>query len=178
MTLVQQRVGLQRRSRGRHPAMDRHVEREPATLHLDQNRRRNPQVPRKISGAHFRRDTLVQCISTRRRRRPLSKTHKHHSTVHVQGGHGESRSMRVLMVTASSRPWGVLVSQSRRRPVSSRTRRLLVEEAADGLGDLITVVDGTESELDLLRGRAVDASIRPRSSWCGVRRCPRSAFEV
>src|SRR4249919_3460009 len=44
---------------GRHPAMDRHVEREPETLHLDQNRRRNPQLPRKISGAHFRRRTLV-----------------------------------------------------------------------------------------------------------------------
>jgi hypothetical protein len=40
--------------------MDRHLEREPETLHLDQNRRRNPQLARKISGAHFRRDTLVR----------------------------------------------------------------------------------------------------------------------
>ena len=39
--------------------MDRHVEREPETLHLDQNRRRYPQRARKISGAHFRRDTLA-----------------------------------------------------------------------------------------------------------------------
>ena len=34
------------------------LERGPETLHLDQNRRRNPQLARKISGAHFRRDTL------------------------------------------------------------------------------------------------------------------------
>ena len=32
---------------------------EPETLRLDQNRRRNPQLPRQISGANFRRDTLV-----------------------------------------------------------------------------------------------------------------------
>jgi hypothetical protein len=42
----------------KYPAMDRHVEREPETLHVDQNRRRNPQFPRKISGAYFGRGTL------------------------------------------------------------------------------------------------------------------------
>ena len=35
----------------------------PETLRLDQNRRRNPQLASKISGAHFRRDTLVRAFA-------------------------------------------------------------------------------------------------------------------
>jgi transposase len=58
--LIRRGVHTSRRCpRGRHPRLDRHLEPEPETLHLDQNRRRNPQLPRKISGAYFRRRTLV-----------------------------------------------------------------------------------------------------------------------
>jgi hypothetical protein len=45
--------------RSRHPRLDRHLERESQTIRLDQDRRRDPQLPHKMSGANFRRRTLV-----------------------------------------------------------------------------------------------------------------------
>ena len=39
--------------------LDRHLEREPPALHLDQDRRRDPQLPRRLSTPNFRRGTLV-----------------------------------------------------------------------------------------------------------------------
>src|SRR6476620_12610842 len=43
----------------RHPRLDHNVEREPKTLRLDQNRRRDTRTPRHISTAHSWRGTLA-----------------------------------------------------------------------------------------------------------------------
>ena len=45
--------------RSRHPRLDRELESRPAAVHLDQNRRRDPQLTGKIYRADFRRGTLV-----------------------------------------------------------------------------------------------------------------------
>ena len=45
-------------------AMDQDLEREPAPVHLDQDRRRNPQLPRKIYRTNFGRRTLVSRVGS------------------------------------------------------------------------------------------------------------------
>ncbi len=42
----------------RRPQLDHRMERQPKTVPLDQNRRRNPRLPRRIYGEDFRRATL------------------------------------------------------------------------------------------------------------------------
>jgi hypothetical protein len=67
-----------RRPRIRHPRLDRHLAPKPPTVRLDQNRRQNPQLPREISGANFRRMTLVGEIDRDRRRTLVPNIRQHH----------------------------------------------------------------------------------------------------
>src|SRR5213592_1332911 len=45
--------------RERHPRLDRRLEYPPQALHLDQDRRGDPRIPREILPTNFRRMTLV-----------------------------------------------------------------------------------------------------------------------
>src|SRR6476620_131979 len=60
----------------RHSRLDRSLERTPPTLHLDQDRRRNPRTPQLISSTNsWRRtldvvDTVLSTAAYRPRRRP------------------------------------------------------------------------------------------------------------
>lgn len=46
-------------TRGRHPRLDRDLEREPAPVRLDRHSRRDPPLPLKVSGADFRHGALT-----------------------------------------------------------------------------------------------------------------------
>jgi hypothetical protein len=52
---AQERAG----PRSRHPRLDRALERQPAAIRLDQDRRRDPQLTGKVSSTNFRRSILV-----------------------------------------------------------------------------------------------------------------------
>ncbi len=60
----------------RHPDLDHHLKRQPATLHLNQNRRPNPRINRQLLQTNQRLTTLAavsDAARRRRRRRPLHR---------------------------------------------------------------------------------------------------------
>src|SRR6266581_355918 len=65
---AQERAG----PRSRHPRLDRELERRPAAIRLDQDRRRDPRLTGKIFSTNFRRGILVARVRALARRSPAA----------------------------------------------------------------------------------------------------------